>query len=81
MYLEDAAAEKLAVNPSLSARSQSREGMQGQPGGLSWGGYTMAVKIIELTHKKCCLGKKDVTREASRSGEAAVSSITTGGKR
>lgn len=80
MYLEYAAAEKLAVNLLLGARSQRREGLQGQLGGLSWGGYTM-VKIIELTHKKCCLGKKKVTREAWRRGEAAVSSITTGGKR
>lgn len=29
------------------------------------------------THKKCYLGKKKVTREASRRGDASVSSITT----
>lgn len=61
MYLEDAAAEQLAVNPLLCARSQRRKGLQGQLAGLSWVGHTMAVKIIELTHKKCCLGKKEVT--------------------
>lgn len=77
MYLEDIAAEQLAFHPLLGARSQSRKGLQGQ---VCRAQLQRAHKVHTSHTKKCCLGKKEMMREALRKGDAAVSSITTDGK-